>query len=551
MNLTNIGLSAAFASQARIMTASNNISNASTEGYSRQEVQLASAGETGTSVGFFGRGVNVSTVQRSYSQFLTTQLQKAQSKGAGLDAYNQQVSQLNNLVADRTVGLAPAMQSFFDGIQAVASTPSDPAARQEMLSRADSLVGQFNDINDFMNSQREDINTQIRNSVANINSHVQRIADLNKQIKLQQAANGGQPPNDLLDQRDLEVSTLNRVVTVNVSIQDGDYAVTVGNGQVLVSGNSAFTMTAKPSAADPRDYTVLAATPAGNGKTINMPINEDRIGGGSLGGLFRYRNTTLGTIQRQLGQTAMGIGLAVNAIQAQGIDLNGVSGSPIFSVGTPDVIDNGNNRGVGSVSVTIDPSGASAIKPSDYTVKYDGINYTVTRHFDNTDVYTGSTLSNVSIDGMIVSAGAGAVTGDSWSIKPARDAASKLSIVMAAPAGVAAASASGGPTNGDNALLMAKLQTKKILDGATTSFTDNYSALVNTVGVAAQQNDAENKAQQTLINQTYNAQQSVSGVNLNEEYVNLTRYQEQFQAASKILDITANIFNIIIGIKTN
>src|SRR3546814_11191808 len=92
-----------------------------------------------------GRGVQAVTVQRAYDGFLFRQLVNAQTTGASIATYGTEITQINNLFADRTVGITPALQKFFDGIQAVESAPADRAARQEMLGRASSLGGLITD----------------------------------------------------------------------------------------------------------------------------------------------------------------------------------------------------------------------------------------------------------------------------------------------------------------------------------------------------------------------------------------------------------------------
>jgi flagellar hook-associated protein 1 FlgK len=82
------------------------------------------------------------------------------------------------------------------------------------------------------------------------------------------------------------------------------------------------------------------------------------------------------------------------------------------------------------------------------------------------------------------------------------------------------------------------------------SFNESYSQIVNRVGVQSQQNIAESKAQTALINQNYDAQQAVSGVNLNEEYANLDRYMEQFAAASKLIEVSASMFDTLLSIRS-
>src|SRR3546814_20967450 len=142
MNLSNLGLSGLAAAQSRLQTAGHNINNAATEGYNRQSVLVETAGAAATSAGYIGRGVQAVTVQRAYDGFLFRQLVNAQTTGASIATYGTEITQINNLFADRTVGITPALQKFFDGITAVASAPADSSARQELLCRASSLVGQ-------------------------------------------------------------------------------------------------------------------------------------------------------------------------------------------------------------------------------------------------------------------------------------------------------------------------------------------------------------------------------------------------------------------------
>lgn len=330
MNLSSLGLSALNAAQKKLSIVGHNINNANTDGYNRQSVLTSTAGATATGSGFFGRGVQVDTVTRAYNDFLTRQLNNAQSRGEALTTYGSQIGQVNNLLADNTVGISPALQNFFDGIQAVASTPADPAARQELLTRAQSLVGQFNEVNHFLNQRREDINGQITTLSYQINSYAQRIATLNHEIQVAEGVSG-HAPNDLLDQRDLEVAELNKLVGVNVLQQGSQYAITIGNGQLLVSGTSTFTVSAKPSPENPRNVTLFTQVPSGtSGQFVEVPISESTIRTGAMGGLFTYRRESLDATQLQLGQLASGLALAINEAQAKGLDMQGAIGQPFL-----------------------------------------------------------------------------------------------------------------------------------------------------------------------------------------------------------------------------
>jgi len=198
MNLAHLGLKAMNAAQNRLMVTGHNVNNAKTEGYNRQRVLSSTAGAVATGAGYIGRGVQVVTVQRAYDGFLFKQLTQSQSRGAALIAYGNEISQVNNLLGDRTAGISAALQKFFSGVNAVASAPADPAARQELLGQAGNLVNQINNAHAFLDNQRNNINTQLDTTVTQVNSYLERIRDLNKEITL---ANGSpHTPNDLLDQ---------------------------------------------------------------------------------------------------------------------------------------------------------------------------------------------------------------------------------------------------------------------------------------------------------------------------------------------------------------
>ena len=547
MNLANLGLSGLAAATARLQTAGHNINNAATEGYNRQSVVVSSAGGRNMGYGFVGQGVRTDSIERSYNNFLYRQLVNAQTTGASLVSYGTEITQINNLFGDRTVGVSPALQKFFDGIQAVASAPADPAARQELLGRASSLVGQINDANAFLDSQRENINTQISTVVTQINSYVERVRDLNQQIVVAKASSSGQPPNDLLDQREQVLSELSQLAGVRVIEQDGSFNITIGNGQVLLGGDTVFPLQAVPSADDPTRLVVAYSAPTGSGRTTLVEMSDASIGGGSLGGLLQYRREALDTVQNDLGRLAAGLAMAVIEIHGQGYDINGAAGGDFFSLGAPKVIEAATNKG-GAVAGAV-LTDADQLTAQDYRVVFDGSNYQITSVPGGSVVYEGDTLP-ASFDGVEFDISGGTpMAGDSWLVQPTRNAAGSLKLAIDSASQIAAAGSAAGEADGDNALRLAELQTGKTLGKGSMSLNEAYSQIVNRVGVLTQQNATASKAQATLIQQNYAAQQAVSGVNLNEEYVNLERYQEQFRAASRLIDVSSTLFDTLLGLR--
>src|SRR5690606_23019323 len=143
---------------------------------------------------------------------------------------------------------------------------------------------------------------------------------------------------------------------------------------------------------------------------------------------------------------------------------------------------------------------------------------------------------------------------DSWLIQPTRDAASAMTVTITDPAKFAAAGevspgVGAGTANGDNALELAALRSKKILANGSMGMNEAYSQLVNTVAVKTQQNTTAQKAQETLISQNFSAQQAVSGVNLDEEYIDLEQYQEPYRAAARLIDTASTLFDTLLALR--
>jgi len=545
MNLANLGLSGLAVAQDRLQTTGHNINNAATEGYSRQSVMVSTAGASAASAGYIGYGVQSVTVQRAYDGFLFRQLTQAQAAQAAVTSYGAEISQINNQLADRTAGISPALQKFFDAMQAVASAPADSAARQELLGRAAGLTGQINDAHGFLASQRDNINNQIHTTVTQINSYAERVRDLNTRIVAARSAALGHEPNDLMDQRDQLVSELGMLVGVSAVEQDGRLNLTVGKGQLLLAGDTVFPLRAQLSAMDPSRTDVAYTVPGNAGDLVAIAFPEGLLQGGSLGGLLAYRSEALDTVQNDLGRLAVGLALTFNALHREGQGLDGSSGEDFFAV--PDVSVLASQDNTGAPGLAVEFRDANLLAAHDYRVERSEAGFrvislpggAVTVFEDDEGV----------VDGLAFQIDDSAAPGDTWLVQPTRSAAGHLKLALDDPARVATASPGAGSANGDTALALAQLQTAKVLGSGAMSFNEAYSQIVNKVGVLTQQNATQARAQATLVQRNLAAQQAVSGVNLNEEYVNLMRSQEMFMAASRLIDVSGMLFDTLLGLR--
>jgi flagellar hook-associated protein 1 FlgK len=428
-----IGVSGLAAAQAGLLTTSHNISNANTPGYSRQEILQVTRTPIYTGAGFFGQGVNVSSVRRIYSDFITSQALQAQAAASHLDTYNTQLSQLANLFSDPTSGLAPALSDFFAGANAVAANPADIPSRQTMVSSGQAAVGRFKQLQQQLEDTRSSVNLQITSSVATINSVAASIAGLNRQIANADAgSSGARPPNDLLDQRDALLTQLNGLLgTTSVAQGDSQLNVFLPNGQPLVVGVQGYSLQAVPDSTDPSNLQVGLKV----GSSVSQFSAAD-LRGGALGGLLAYRDNALDSAENALGRTALVMAQSFNDQHKLGLDLSGQPGGDFFTAPVPRVQNALTNTGTATIAASV--VSASALTTSDYSLSYDGANYTLTRLSDKT-VQSFATLPQT-VDGVQLSLATGApAAGDSFLIQPTRFAAGDIGVAISDPAKIAAA----------------------------------------------------------------------------------------------------------------
>ncbi|RDU98343.1 flagellar hook-associated protein FlgK [Trinickia dinghuensis] len=436
-DIFNVGLSGLNAAQWGLQTTSQNISNASTPGYTVENPVYAEASGQYTGSGYLGGGVDTVTVQRNYSQYLSTQLNTATSTSSALSANYAMASQLSNLVGSPTAGISAAITSYFTGMQDVANTPNSTAMRQTAISDAQTLASQLNAAGAQYDQLRTSVNQQLQTAVASINTYSSQIASLNNQIAA--ASSQGQPPNQLLDQRDQAVASLSQLVGVSVVQNSSGYSVFIGNGQPLVVGNNNFQLGTATSQSDPSE---LSVTYTGlKGATPTPPVEylpSSAVSGGTIGGLLQFRTQTLDPAESQLGAIASSFASQVNAQNALGLDLNGNKGGNLFTVGSPTVYSNLANTGNAALSVSF--ANSSQPTSDDYALSFSGGTYTLTDTTTSTVVGTSTTPPNgsTSMGGLVLNITSGAMaSGDSFTIQPTRGALDSFALATSNTSAIA------------------------------------------------------------------------------------------------------------------
>jgi len=424
--LLGIGTSGLLAFQRSIDTIGHNISNVNTDGYSRQTVQLTNNKPQANGFGFAGTGVRTSSITRSYDAFVESSVRRNTSASAESDAFHNLAVQLDNILADGNAGLSSGISQFYSAMQDVANDPANTAAREVLYKNADQLSKRFNDLANYIEDTRGQLNNTVTNNVSEINRITKNIADLNQAVLVEGARSGGQPPNDLLDQRDALIRDLSKFMDVSTVTQDdGAVNVFIGKGQLLVRGSKPSQLTTYSVNGKPDQLGVALQGATGP----EIPVNEKLIGG-SLGGVLGYRDRMLDPASNNLGRLAIGMGTLINQQNSRGMNLDGALGTDVFTVGQPEVLV---KQGAAS-NVNVAFSDVGQLTNLDYKLSYTGGSWNLVRTDNQQSVSmtgSGTNADPFLVDGMSITVNAAPANGDSYEIHPTRNGAIDMQMVLA------------------------------------------------------------------------------------------------------------------------
>ena len=365
-------------------------------------------------------------------------MRTAQTTASEMESYFEHSSRVDNLLADPNIGLDPAIQDFFDAMQVVADDPSSISTRQVLLSEAGSMVNRYHDLSRQFTDLNHQLNQELSDVAEEITGIAASLARVNQGIIEAAGTSGGASPNDLLDQREVLLNDLSKLVNISVVPQDnGALNVFIGKGQALVIDGNSAALTSVNSSSDPSQRDIAFTNVSGT------QVITSQLSGGELSGLLNFRDQVLKPAINQLGLVAIGMSDRVNTQHQQGLDLNGNFGGQFFSSHSVNVLDNTNNAGAAVVTASFVDTGN--LTASDYELRATTVanQFTMTRLSDGqvTTINTGGVYpyTTAEVDGITVSISAAAAAGDSYIIQPTRYGAENLSLSITDPRTIAAA----------------------------------------------------------------------------------------------------------------
>lgn len=338
-----------FAQQSALNTTGHNISNANTEGYSRQRVNMETT--TGlpyvgmyTSVepGLLGTGVQADSIQRLREEFLDIQYRNEYKRQGYWDARLETLEKMEGIMNEPSdTGLQKVMDQMWQAWQDLAKDPTDTSARAVVRERSKAVADTFNTTYKHLQEVQSDLDNVVNVKALEINSLGQQIASLNNQIA--NIVPHGYQPNDLYDQRDVLLDKLSKLVDIKTTQSTNGMVNVTIEGRDFVNG-----MTSQPFATQQNPTTGLSELTLGG--AAFTPTT------GYMAGTLESRDQILPNMLKRLDVLAVNLTKEINDVHRTGVSLadinNGTAqGLPFFVDSSTQTANGGYPKGAATIAI--------------------------------------------------------------------------------------------------------------------------------------------------------------------------------------------------------
>lgn len=322
-----IGKRSLMAHSTQIQTAGHNISNADTEGYSRQRVNVKSFDpiyrpdlERAMVPGQIGQGTDVSSITRLKDDLLESRIVAQGNEESYWETRNKYYEMIESVYNEpNDISVRSNMDKFWQAWQELSMYPESDAARQVVVSRSESLTNSIQQQYKSLDAIGQQINGDIEATVKQVNDFSRQIAALNHEIVRSKGM--GDNPNDLMDRRDNLVEKLSHLINVTVVSKDPDEFMVHTDGQVIVQGSLARQI-----------ESVGQIDNNGYGKLVWTDTKLDaEFRGGQLGALLELRDKDVRNQIQSLNTMTLNFADLVNDVHRNAVGKNNVSGLDFFT----------------------------------------------------------------------------------------------------------------------------------------------------------------------------------------------------------------------------
>lgn len=581
-----------YSSQLAIEVTSHNIANANTEGYSRQKLQIESNNPITMGPGQIGTGARGTEVTRAYDAFINEQVTLKQSQYNYWQAESDAMQEIETIFNESDgYGLNQVMAEFWNAWGDLSDNPDGIPERESLLARTDNLTQLIGGLDYNLREYQRHLDSSIQGSVNKINTLVEQIAGLNKQISSVEIK-GLINANDLRDRRDLLLGELSEYMDISYYEEEttGQVMVYILGGTPLVLGKDTYNIDILQDATTGFSNLIWRDQ---SGRTVDI---TDKLKGGKLAGWVDVRDNKIGTYIDSMNALAEELVWQVNSLHSEGVGLQSVGSlagsvritAPADDLSTDFLFSDRYNAGGLFDIVVYNSSGAVA---NTYTINPGGNTVAALMARINAESAAGGGELTASLTGggsgyFQIQAGAG----NTFVIKPNAAGSSNTLAIMGVNSFFTWAEESGLPTtdleditqtlglnsalkansqliaaahldsnnsvasgNNEVALAIASIQDKVIPGiggtGISTTIDSYYSSFIARIGVDVENAELNEKFNDSLLNQYIQRKEGITGINLDEEMANILKFQRLYQAAAKLISVCDEMMQSLLSIK--
>jgi flagellar hook-associated protein 1 FlgK len=475
----NLGTRSMQNSQVSLQTAGHNISNANTEGYSKQRAETVSEHPFTYGEHIIGDGAKIRSIRRSHDEFLTRQINKENESYGSYSEKSQLLDSVESIFNESNEeGLSSRLTKFYNEMRKLSNNPENLSLRTSAFESARSLVNDLHRVGTSLDKVQRNVDSRLITSVEELNSMLKELAVLNRNISKLEV--GNKNANDLRDRRDVLLKNMSKIVDINY-VEDprtGMVSITMAGTATVLNGTENNELSIHRTSTPSGEGLLRLVMKADSG---DFDIT-DSIRRGTLKGMLDVRDETVPVIREKLEHMFYQFANRVNAVHARGFDMDGKSGR---------------------------------------------------KFFDNIDSAKGVLMS----------------------IQLSKD-------LEDSPRSIAAASRPFEPANNEIVQAITELQRERYIKhesliqtfpekdlslGVTGS--DFYNAIIGDLAISARETRNIMEHQQGVVDQLSKFRESSCGVSLDEEGIDLIKYQKAFEAAARMIRVADELLETVMALK--
>jgi flagellar hook-associated protein 1 FlgK len=550
-----------FAAQTGLQVTGNNIANAGTPGYIRQEVVLTPASTALIGALPIGLGVQVTAIIQQADRFLNERLRNAASDLAQSEAQEDAYLELEGIIGELSeIDLSSSLSRFFGSIHNVLNQPEDMSLRNLVAVQGGVLTQDIRRLAEQVNESQTNFNERVVDTASSINSLLEQIAEVNVQIVVTEG--GGKSPSDavgLRDQREILLGKLSEIVSVrSVEQQDGSVIVFAGGDYLVAAGEyRPVTVYYDPAHGQQRAYLHIQDSDSplavSSGKLAGYLAARDDILAGYLAQLddlsrtLNYEfNKLYSSGQGLYGYTDLTSEFAVTDTTAA-LDQAGLVYTPVN--GTFRVLVRNTNGLTTTTEILVDLNGLDDdLSLSDLATMLDDIDGIQAEIGTDNRLHLAGDSSEIEFGFAQDTSGLLAALGLNTFFTGTSSSNIGVSEIVGEDPGMFATSQNGFGQDADNAVVLADFANRPLDAANSQTFTDVYEQFVSEVAEAAAVNHSLTEGFRVFRNTLESQQLGISGVSIDDEVVKMITYQRVYQASARFIAAIGELFDVLVNL---